>query len=105
MESTGDIGIGFDKVGSGAMTFQPGDFYNFSQNCHVSNGTLNVSGGTLSLHNDLGGWEMEFGCNAGQNAVGTLSGGQLIADLQSVGGYGSGSFTQSGGTNTSATGV
>ena len=92
------IGIAVDKVGSGTMTFQPGNVYNFSA-FQVSNGTLNLSAGTLAIQS---GSELDFGYNAGQNVVGTLSGGQLIADLQEVGGCGAASFTQSGGTNNSA---
>ncbi len=64
-------------------------------------GTANFtqSGGTNTIPSSTG-WALYLGSNAGSNATYSLSGGSLSVPNEYVGFSGTGTFTQSGGTNT-----
>jgi hypothetical protein len=65
-------------------------------------GSFTQSGGTNSPSNYFGGTSLYLGYNSSSSGTYSLSGGSLDASIQYIGYSGTGSFTQSGGTNSGA---
>ena len=100
---SGNLYLGYNSADSGSYTLS-GTGALSAGNAYVGysgTGTFNQSAGTSSLTGYNQG-ELYLGYNTGASGAYNLSGGQLSASYQYIGNSGTGSFTQSGGTSTTA---
>jgi hypothetical protein len=106
---TYDLYLGYNTSGTGTGTYAlSGGTLNVGGNIVGGSGlsTFNLDGGTLNVTgNSIAVYIFNVGEAVGSNGSFTLGSGQTLtaAGFEFVGGYGTGSFTQNGGTNTVGT--
>jgi uncharacterized protein with beta-barrel porin domain len=97
--------LSYNAISSGTYNFKAGSLTAGTINLNAG-GLFNQTGGTLDFttFNQSGGTgtftNLYLGRNAGDSSTYSLSGGSVTADNEYVGDNGTGTFTQTGGTNT-----
>ena len=100
VSGNGSLSIAYTSGSSGTYTLSGGSLSAVVESVGIF-GTANFtqSGGTNTIPSSTG-WALYLGSNVGSNATYSLSGGSLSVPNEFVGYSGTGTFTQSGGTNT-----